>query len=152
MFVMTTNWLSCHELKMKLENAFGDHIKKKLLFFLVLFGLDEETEDLAYCLTLLIQGVQVSHSYPCSCLFSCLWVPETLPDPVPRITGQKKVNNEEWMIKDEGKCTTVDEYCYNLTYGYSWLPAFVSQGAGEEIAKCLSNEINKFLDHLHHHP
>lgn len=29
MFVMTTHWLSCHKLKMKLENIFGDHIKKK---------------------------------------------------------------------------------------------------------------------------
>lgn len=145
MFVMTTHWLSCHKLKMKLENIFGDHIKKNVLLFLVLFESDGETEDLAYCLTLLIQGIHVSHSYSCSCLFSCLWVPKTLPDPVPRIIGQKKVDNEEWMVENEGKCTTADEYCYNLKNGNSWLLVFVSQGAGEEIAKCsLSNEINKY--------
>lgn len=146
MFVMTTHWLSCHKLKMKLENIFGDHIKKKctaLLGFIWVRWRDRRPGLLLK--TLLIQGIHVSHSYSCSCLFSCLWVPKTLPDPVPRIIGQKKVDNEEWMVENEGKCTTADEYCYNLKNGNSWLLVFVSQGAGEEIAKCsLSNEINKY--------
>lgn len=41
---------------------------KKLLLFLVLFALDEETEDLAYCLISLNKGIQV-FTFLLMCLF-----------------------------------------------------------------------------------
>ena len=55
---MTTHWAVKPWAKNEAEKL---HLvsHKKLLLFLDLFGLDEETEDLAYYLILLNQGIQV---------------------------------------------------------------------------------------------